>query len=144
MTGQEIAEVNDYGKILSHPLRLQILTIVAKGPVSPVVTSKKHGVGKLGVVSYHFNQLAELGCVGIHRTRPRRGTIEHYFEVTERGLRVLLIAEEIINPKFGELAEESPNKPEDHETPICDKQCTSPADEGKESAGEADDQSPDV
>jgi hypothetical protein len=107
MTSEEVAEVVDYGKVLSHPLRLEILAVVSKAPASPVMISKTHGLGKLGVVSYHFNQLAELDCLTIYRTRPSRGTIEHIFKVTERGLRVLLVAEAIIDPALGQEDEPS-------------------------------------
>jgi hypothetical protein len=38
----------------------------------------------LGTVSYHIRFLAELGCIELVRTEPRRGAVEHYYRALER------------------------------------------------------------
>jgi DNA-binding transcriptional ArsR family regulator len=70
-------------KALGHPLRVQILEALQGRSVSPVALSKELNQS-LGVVSYHTNALLHCGCIEQTRTRPRRGTIEHFFTAIPR------------------------------------------------------------
>ncbi len=70
-------------KALGHPLRVRILESLQGRSASPVALSKELGES-LGVVSYHTNALVQCGCIEQTRTRPRRGTIEHFFTAVPR------------------------------------------------------------
>lgn len=70
-------------KALSHPLRVQILTLTNERPWSPSDTAKELDEG-LSQVSYHFKVLKDLGCIRVVRTEPRRGAVEHYYEAVQR------------------------------------------------------------
>lgn len=70
-------------KALGHPLRVRILEALQGRSASPVALSKELSES-LGVVSYHTNALLQCGCIEQTRTRPRRGTIEHFFTAIPR------------------------------------------------------------
>lgn len=65
-----------------HPLRLRILRAVGdQGETSPVDLARETGES-VQLVSYHVRQLAENGLIHQTRTEPRRGALQHYYELT--------------------------------------------------------------
>ena len=68
-------------KALSHPIRVQILTILHKRVASPNQVAQEIGEG-LSQVSYHFKVLREFDCVELVKTEPRRGAVEHFYQAT--------------------------------------------------------------
>ena len=70
-------------KALGHPLRVKLLTILNARVASPNELSKETGE-PLGNVSYHVRLLADLECVELVKTEPRRGAVEHYYRATVR------------------------------------------------------------
>jgi len=70
-------------KALSHPLRVQILTLVNARPWSPNEISKELDEG-LSQVSYHVKVLKDFECIELVNTEPRRGAVEHYYSAVER------------------------------------------------------------
>lgn len=68
-------------KALGHPLRVQLLTTLNHRVASPNELAKETGE-PLGNVSYHIRLLADLNCVELVRTEPRRGAVEHYYRAT--------------------------------------------------------------
>src|SRR5688500_18924529 len=68
-------------KALGHPLRAQILTVLNERVASPNELAQETGE-PLGNVSYHVRLLADLDCVELVRTEPRRGAVEHYYRAT--------------------------------------------------------------
>lgn len=70
-------------KALGHPLRVQLLTILNARVASPNELSKETGE-PLGNVSYHIRLLANLECIELVSTVPRRGAVEHYYRATVR------------------------------------------------------------
>jgi DNA-binding transcriptional ArsR family regulator len=68
-------------KALGHPLRTQILTVLNERVASPNELAKETGE-PLGNVSYHVRLLADLDCVELVKTEPRRGAVEHYYRAT--------------------------------------------------------------
>jgi DNA-binding transcriptional ArsR family regulator len=70
-------------KALSHPLRVQILTLINERPWSPNELSKELDEG-LSQVSYHVKILKDIRCIRVVRTEPRRGAVEHYYEPIQR------------------------------------------------------------
>jgi DNA-binding transcriptional ArsR family regulator len=69
--------------LLRHPLRRELLRLYVKEDtsLSPKQLSdftKKH----LSVVGYHVRELAKQGAVELVETRPRRGSLEHFYEAT--------------------------------------------------------------
>ncbi len=70
-------------KALSHPLRVQILTLINERPWSPNEISKELDEG-LSQVSYHVKVLKDFKCIELVKTEPRRGAVEHYYSATER------------------------------------------------------------
>lgn len=65
-------------KMLSHPLRVQILAILEQRVASPSEIAQELDAS-LGVVSYHVRRLEGLGMIKLVRKTPRRGAIEHYY-----------------------------------------------------------------
>ena len=74
---------NRWAKALSHPLRCELLTLLNEGIASPSELADRLGE-PLGNVSYHVRMLAEMGCVELVRTTPKRGAIEHHYRALAR------------------------------------------------------------
>ncbi|MBS1885357.1 MAG: helix-turn-helix transcriptional regulator [Actinobacteria bacterium] len=70
-------------RALAHPVRVRILEALQGRVASPVMLSKELDES-LGVVSHRMNVLQDLDCVRRVRTRPRHGTIEHFYSATPR------------------------------------------------------------
>jgi DNA-binding transcriptional ArsR family regulator len=70
-------------KALSHPLRAHVLIILNERVASPNEIANELEE-PLGNVSYHVKTLAEMGCIELVRTRPRRGAIEHFYRAVTR------------------------------------------------------------
>jgi DNA-binding transcriptional ArsR family regulator len=70
-------------KALSHPLRVQILTLINERPWSPNEISNELDEG-LSQISYHVKVLKDFKCIELVKTEPRRGAVEHYYSATER------------------------------------------------------------
>lgn len=72
-------------KAMSHPLRAQILRILADRTASPAEMARELDE-ELSNVSYHTKQLVEFECAELVSTRPVRGALEHFYRATERHL----------------------------------------------------------
>ena len=70
-------------KALAHPLRVQILSLLEHKTASPSELAAELQV-PLGNVSYHVRQLQSFGLIRLVRTTPRRGSIEHHYELVAR------------------------------------------------------------
>jgi DNA-binding transcriptional ArsR family regulator len=70
-------------KALSHPLRAHVLAILNERVASPNEIANELGE-PLGNVSYHVKTLAEMGCIELVNTEPRRGAIEHFYRAVVR------------------------------------------------------------
>ena len=81
-------------KAFAHPLRLEILRALGSR-ASPTELSRRLGA-PLGSVSYHVRVLAELGALQLVEQLPRRGAIEHYYELAP-GFRM-----EVLSPALDE------------------------------------------
>jgi predicted transcriptional regulator len=74
---------------VAHPLRVAILDgIRHAGELSPRGFANDHGA-KLAAVSHHFRALAGAGHIELNRTEPRRGAVEHFYVLSERGRAVV-------------------------------------------------------
>jgi DNA-binding transcriptional ArsR family regulator len=90
--GGEILD-NRLAKALAHPLRIEILSEAAKGPLSPKefndlklshVAAADATPWSVSGISYHFRRLQELDCLEVVRETPRRGAVEHHYITTTR------------------------------------------------------------
>jgi DNA-binding transcriptional ArsR family regulator len=70
-------------RALAHPMRVQILEALQGRTASPTELSRAFRES-LGVVSYHANALLEVDCIELVSTRPKRGTIEHFYTARPR------------------------------------------------------------
>jgi DNA-binding transcriptional ArsR family regulator len=70
-------------RALSHPLRVQILGVLERGPASPNAIAKELDA-PLGTVAYHMRELLRHDFVELERTAPRRGAVEHYYKAKMR------------------------------------------------------------
>jgi DNA-binding transcriptional ArsR family regulator len=71
-------------KLLSHPLRPQILDILTlRGEASPNEIAAEIGV-PLGTLSYHTRLLRDAGWIELVREVPRRGAVEHFYRAVVR------------------------------------------------------------
>ena len=83
------AKVDALTQGLAHPLRRSILYHLAdeangNKPTSPNELSKALDE-PLTNASYHVRQLAEKGLIALADTTPRRGALEHYYQLTQLG-----------------------------------------------------------
>jgi DNA-binding transcriptional ArsR family regulator len=69
-------------KGLAHPLRIEILRELEGGMASPSEIAERIGA-PLGNVSYHVRFLARIGLIELRETRPRRGAVEHYYQLLD-------------------------------------------------------------
>jgi len=70
-------------KALSHPLRVQLLTILNDRLASPNELSKELDEG-LSQISYHVKVLKDFEMIELVKTEPRRGAVEHYYRATSK------------------------------------------------------------
>jgi DNA-binding transcriptional ArsR family regulator len=70
-------------RALAHPMRVQILEALQGRSASPTELARRFRES-LGVVSYHANALLDVECIEQVRTRPKRGTIEHFYTARPR------------------------------------------------------------
>jgi DNA-binding transcriptional ArsR family regulator len=70
-------------KALSHPLRAHVLAILNERVASPNQIANELDE-PLGNVSYHVKALADMGCIELVNTQPRRGAIEHFYRAVVR------------------------------------------------------------
>jgi DNA-binding transcriptional ArsR family regulator len=73
----------DLVRALGHPMRVRILEALQGRTASPTELAREFRQS-LGVVSYHANALLDVGCIEQVRTRPKRGTVEHFYTATPR------------------------------------------------------------
>jgi DNA-binding transcriptional ArsR family regulator len=90
-------------KALSHPVRVEILRVVAaSGPISPstIATEISQDLPKL---AYHVRELAALGLLDGTRDRQVRGVIEHFYDLTADGEAVIEAIELVLrlDPRAG-------------------------------------------
>jgi DNA-binding transcriptional ArsR family regulator len=70
-------------RALAHPMRVRILEALQGRTASPTELAREFHES-LGVVSYHTNALLEVDCIEQVSTRPKRGTIEHFYTARPR------------------------------------------------------------
>jgi DNA-binding transcriptional ArsR family regulator len=70
-------------RALAHPMRVRILEALQGRTASPTELAREFHES-LGVVSYHANALLDVECVEQVTTRPKRGTIEHFYTARPR------------------------------------------------------------
>jgi DNA-binding transcriptional ArsR family regulator len=70
-------------RALAHPMRVRILESLQGRTASPTELAREFRES-LGVVSYHANALLDVDCIEQVRTRPKRGTIEHFYTARPR------------------------------------------------------------
>ena len=74
-------------KALAHPLRCSILAVANARVISPSEYSKEFEV-PLSNVSYHFRKLVDFDCIELVEEVPVRGSHEHRYRGSRRGLVV--------------------------------------------------------
>ena len=70
---------------MSHPTRVHVMSIIGERVASPRELAEEIGE-PLNNVTYHINQLRDLGCIELVRTEPARGgrVLEHFYRSTQR------------------------------------------------------------
>jgi DNA-binding transcriptional ArsR family regulator len=69
-------------KALASPLRVEALAILSERRASPKELTEELG-GKLPSVSYHVKVLEGYGLIEQVDEAPRRGAVEHFYEVVD-------------------------------------------------------------
>lgn len=80
---------------LSHPVRLRVVLASEGDPVSPTALAAQLRT-PLGTVAYHVRCLAAIGLLELVASRPRRGALEHLYELTPRGRLLREVALELM------------------------------------------------
>jgi DNA-binding transcriptional ArsR family regulator len=73
----------DLVRALAHPMRVRILEALQGRTASPTELAREFRES-LGVVSYHVNALLDVSCIEQVHTKPKRGTIEHFYAARPR------------------------------------------------------------
>jgi DNA-binding transcriptional ArsR family regulator len=71
-------------RALAHPLRVEIVRQLEKGPSGPKRLSDRLGE-TLGNVSYHTRVLHKCDLIELVETVPRRGAVEHIYKLKSYG-----------------------------------------------------------
>lgn len=81
----------------AHPLRIEVLKVLStETTASPSGLIGTMGAGtKLPNVAYHVRQLHAAGLIHPVRTEPRRGAVEHFYELTADGKGVIAAIDKI-------------------------------------------------
>ena len=75
---------------MSHPTRVHAMSVLAERALSDEAASPRELAEVIGEplsnVTYHVNQLLQLGCIELVRTEPARGgrVLEHFYRTTQR------------------------------------------------------------
>jgi DNA-binding transcriptional ArsR family regulator len=80
---REVSIDQNLVRAVAHPMRVQILEALQGRTASPTELAKQF-TETLGVVSYHTNALLDVECIEQVSTRPKRGTIEHFYTARPR------------------------------------------------------------
>jgi DNA-binding PadR family transcriptional regulator len=82
---------------LGHRLRVHIVLALAASdvPLSPSGIDQQLGEDSPGLpnLAYHMRTLSKAKLVRKHSTAQRRGAIEHFYALTERGERAVTLIE---------------------------------------------------
>jgi predicted transcriptional regulator len=70
---------------MTHPVRREVLRILAEGPASPAEIANELALPTANV-SHHVNRLVELQCIELVEERKVQGAIQHIYRGTERAL----------------------------------------------------------
>lgn len=70
---------------MSHPTRIGVMSALIEGPASPRRLAAELGE-PLSNVTYHVNQLRDLGCIELERTERRAGgrVLERFYRASHR------------------------------------------------------------
>lgn len=87
MSGERRRGVIDarLARAIAHPLRVEIMVEVDRAPMSPREFIARRG-GTMSNVAYHFRELAGCGCLELIAELPRKGSVEHVYDVAKRPL----------------------------------------------------------
>ena len=89
MDHDELVDLADLLRSVGHPTRIAILEHVDEvGEVSPRAFTRSHRT-PLATASHHVRILAQAGLTQLIRTEPRRGAVEHFYVLSDRGKAVL-------------------------------------------------------
>lgn len=69
-------------RLLAHPLRHRLLTILNERVASPKELAAELGL-PIPNVSYHVQQLRQAGAIELVRKEPRRGVEEHFYRAVQ-------------------------------------------------------------
>jgi hypothetical protein len=84
--------LGDLLRSVGHPMPIAILEHVDEaGEASPRAFTRSHRA-PLAAASHHFRTLDHAGLIQLLRTEPRRGAVEHFYVLSDRGHAVLRLA----------------------------------------------------
>lgn len=81
----------EMAKVLTHPMRLHVLRLLdtaESGKMSPKEIADFTET-PLGTTAYHVRILVGAGFISPKGTRARRGAVEHFYAVNQRGRDLL-------------------------------------------------------
>jgi DNA-binding transcriptional ArsR family regulator len=72
-------------KALAHPIRVHILAAANIEPISPSGFARLSDES-LGKIAHHFKALVAVDALELVKTRPVRGSTEHFYKATKRAI----------------------------------------------------------
>jgi DNA-binding transcriptional ArsR family regulator len=79
MTSLDRSDDNDLLMALRHPLRRRILRVMGKRDVISPLELATELDRPLSNVSYHVRVLLDCAAVTLVKTRPKRGSVQHFY-----------------------------------------------------------------
>jgi DNA-binding transcriptional ArsR family regulator len=80
-------------KVLGNPARIRALGAIAfNGEYSAKRLSDEMEDATLSLWAYHIRELARAGLIEPSAVLPRRGVLEHFYRITNLGLRAYAVA----------------------------------------------------
>ncbi|MGH7725485.1 MAG: ArsR/SmtB family transcription factor [Candidatus Eiseniibacteriota bacterium] len=83
--GRQTIDRLEQVRVLAHPLRLRLLEIFGEGPLTTMQAAARLDLPATRLY-HHVAALERVGFLRLRETRPNRGTIEKYYEVTGRSI----------------------------------------------------------
>ncbi|MFL5884697.1 MAG: ArsR/SmtB family transcription factor [Thermoleophilaceae bacterium] len=81
---------------MSHPTRIGILDRMNQiGRTSPSEAADG-GSASLPAVAYHMRELKSAGLIKASGTRPARGAVEHFYDLTDRGRAAVRAIDQVL------------------------------------------------
>jgi hypothetical protein len=76
-------------------MRVRVLAEFDRAPVYSPIEFQRRRIAPVGDVEYHIKVLEKYGCLRLIDIQSRRGSFEHFYELTDRGRFIVSVIREL-------------------------------------------------